>query len=229
MRLGATPNEAMKLYELAYACSLYGQDDAEYRGMRETLGKNPDLASPEQQDKLLQFLNEWKCRIAKNDFPKLKQKLQQWWAENQYKLPGKNIRDLDDSERKQIESAYQELLNYGAGLRFQDTAAAKTLHILRPDTLPMWDAKIKEWFTHIVGKTYSDFVRHVAVEELSELEKDVERLGYSLNEVPQLVHSAAVDVSLVKLVDEYYFVTKTLGYNVPTREQADKWLSWMPK
>ena len=80
-----------------------------------------------------------------------------------------------------------------------------------------------------MGKTYSDFVRHVAVEELSELEKDVERLGYSLNEVPQLVHSAAVDVSLVKLVDEYYFVTKTLGYNVPTREQADKWLSWMPK
>jgi hypothetical protein len=216
----------MKLYELAYACSLYGQDDAAYWGMRKTLGKNPDLASSEQQDKLLQFLNTWGCRIAKNDFPKLKERLQQWWAENQCKLPGKNIRDLDDSEREQIESAYQGLLKSGAGLRFQDTAAAKTLHVLRPDTLPMWDAKIKEWFTD--GKTYSDFVRHVAVGELSELEEDVKRLGYSLNEVPQLVHSGAVNVSLVKLVDEYYWVTKTLGYTVPTREQVDKWLSWMP-
>lgn len=218
----------MKLYELAYACSLYGQDDASYLEMRETLGKNPDLASPQQQDKLLHFLNIWGCRLAENEFPKLKERLQQWWAENQCKLPGKNIRDLDDSERGQIESAYQALLKSGAGLRFQDTAAAKTLHVLRPDTLPMWDAKIKEWFTHEVGKIYSDFVRHVAVEELSELEEDVKRLGYSLNAVPQLVHSGAVNVSLVKLVDEYYWVTKTVGYKVPTREQADKWLRWMP-
>lgn len=219
----------MKLYELTYACNLYGQDDAAYGEMRKTLGKNPDLASPEQQDKLLQFLNEWRCRIAEKDFPKLKERLQQWWAENRCKLPGKNIRDLDDSEREQIESAYQGLLKSGAGLRFQDTAAAKTLHVLRPDTMPMWDAKIKEWFTDEVGKTtYSDFVRHVAVEELSELEEDVKRLGYSLNEVPQLVHSGAVNVSLVKLVDEYYWVTKTLDYKVPTREQAVKWLSWMP-
>ena len=101
----------------------------------------------------MQFLNEWGCRIAKNDFPKLKERLQQWWAENQCKLPGKNIRDLNDSEREQIESVYQGLLKSGAGLRFQDTAAAKTLHVLRPDTLPMWDAKIKEWFTDKVGKT----------------------------------------------------------------------------
>jgi hypothetical protein len=48
----------MKLYELAYACSLYGQDDASYLEMRATLRKNPDLASPEQQDKLLHFLNK---------------------------------------------------------------------------------------------------------------------------------------------------------------------------
>jgi hypothetical protein len=128
MRLSATPNEKMKLYKLAYACSLYGQDDAAYWGMRKTLGKNPDLASPEQQDKLLQFLNEWGCRIAENDFPKLKQKLQQWWAENQCKLPGKNIRDLDDSEREQIESAYQGLLKSGAGL------ASKTQQPQRPCT-----------------------------------------------------------------------------------------------
>jgi hypothetical protein len=219
----------MKLYELAYACRFYGQDDPVYWGPRKTLGENPDLASPEQRATLLQFLNNWSCRIGKNDFPKLEERFQQWWAENQCKLPVKNICDLDDSEREQIESAYQGLLKSGAGLRFQYTAAAKTLHVLRPDTLPMWDAKIKEWFTAEVGKTYSDFVRHVAVEEISELEEDVKRFGYSLNKVPQLVYSGAVNIcSLAKLVDEYYWVTKTLGCKVPTREQADKWLSWMP-
>jgi hypothetical protein len=213
---------------LAYACSLYWEDDPTYVGVLKALGKNPDLASPEQQDKLLQFLNKWGCRIAKNDFPKLKERLQQWWAENQRKLPGKNIRDLYDSEREQIESVYQGLLKSGAGLRFQDTAAAKTLHVLRPDTLPMWDAKIKEWFTNGVGKTYSDFVRHVAV-ELSQLEEDVKRLDHSLSEVPQLVHPGAVNnVSLVKLVDEYYWVTKTVGSKVPTKKQVGDWLSWMP-
>jgi len=60
------------------------------------------------------------------------------------------------------------------------------------------------------------------------LEEDVKRFGCSLSEVPRLVHPDAVGVSLVKLVDEYYWVTKTLGYKVPTKEQVGKWLSWMP-
>ena len=217
----------MKLYELAYACRLYGEDDAAYCKMRKTLGQTSALASPEQWKELLKFLNKWGCRIAEYDVDELTKELQKWWAEDNCKLPDKNIRALDDSERDQIGKSYEELLQLGAGLHFQDTAAAKTLHVLRPDTLPMWDAKIKEWFTDEVGKTYSDFVRHVA-EEISELEEDVRRLDHSLNHVPQLVHSRADSASLVKLADEYYWVTKTLGYTVPTREQAEKWLKWMP-
>jgi hypothetical protein len=219
----------MKLYELAYACRLYEQGDSAtfdnaYCEIRDTLGQKPDLASTE----LLKFLNKWGCRIDKKNFNKLKEKLQQWWAENQCNLPDNNIRDLNDNEREQIESAYRALLTYGEGLHFKDTAAAKTLHALRPDTLPMWDANIKDWFiADKGGKTYSDFVRYVAVEELSELEEDVKRLGFSLNEVPQLVH-ADCKVSLVKLVDEFHWVTKTVGHGIPTREQAEKWLSWMP-
>ena len=130
------------------------------------------------------------------------------------------------------------MLKLGAGLSFQDTAAAKTLHALRPDTLPIWDAKIREWFSRDpkikewfrkrgAGQTYSDFVRYVAHEEIAELEVDVTRLGCSLGGVPQLVHRGA-GVSLVKLVDEYYWTTITLGYAVPTREGIDEWLTWMP-
>jgi len=149
----------MKLYELAYACRLYGEDDAAYCKMRKTLGQTSALASPEQWKELLKFLNKWGCRIAEYDVDELTKELQKWWAEDNCKLPDKNIRDLDDSERERIESAYQGLLKHAAGRRFQDTAAAKTLHVLRPDTLPMWDAQIKNWFTSGAGKTYSDFVR----------------------------------------------------------------------
>ena len=56
---------------------------------------------------------------------------------------------------------------------------------------------------------------------------DVTRLGLPLGGVPQLVHPGS-GVSLVKLVDEYYWTTITLGYVVPTREEIDKWLRWMP-
>ena len=129
-----------------------GKTTTAYCKMRKTLGQKPDLASPEQRNELLKFLNKWGCRIAEDDFDELTKQLQQWWAEDGCKLPDKNIRDLDDSEREQIERAYQGLLKHGAGRRFQDTAAAKTLHALRPDTLPMWDAQIKQWFTSRAGK-----------------------------------------------------------------------------
>jgi hypothetical protein len=209
---------------------LYGQDDPVYYKMRKIFGRKPDLASPERQESLLQFLNEWRCRIAEEGFPKLKERLQQWWAENQCKLPdvGKNIGDLDDNDREQVGRAYEELLKLGAGLRFQDTAAAKTLHALRPDTLPIWDAKIKKRFRERgAGQTYSDFIRYVAHEEIAELEVDVTRLGLPLGGVPQLVHPGS-GVSLVKLVDEYYWTTITLDYVVPTRGDLEKWLGWMP-
>ena len=50
-----------------------------------------------------------------------------------------------------IGDAYEHLLRLGLGLYFQDIASAKTLHALRPRTLPMWDAEIKNWFM----KTYA--------------------------------------------------------------------------
>ena len=43
----------------------------------------------------------------------------------------------------------------------------------------------------------------------------------------QLVHPGS-DVSLVKLVDEYYWTRITRGCVVPSRGDLDKWLDWMP-
>lgn len=225
----------MTLYELAYACRLYrDQFDAAYDQMREAMGQNPDLASQAQQDTLMRFLNDWGCRIAEKNFPILKMRLQQWAAMWVTQLPdvGRDIRTLDESERAKMGAAYEALLHLGAGLHFQDTAAAKTLHALRPLVLPIWDAKIKGWFIdrygfskRRAGQVYSDFLHHIA-DEISDLEVDVVRLGYSLGDISKLVHGSRG--SLVKLVDEYYWVTVTDGRAIPTRVQVEQWFRWIP-
>jgi hypothetical protein len=181
----------------------------------------------------MQFLNAWRCRIPEKNFPTLKERLQQWATLWISQLPdaSRDIRSLNESERAKVGASYEQLLNLGAGLNFQDTAAAKTLHALRPHALPIWDAAIKGWFIdkrglsrRSAGHTYSDFLHHVA-EEISDLEVDVLRLGYSLSDMSQLVHGYGG--SLVKLVDEYYWVTVTDGHELPTRIDLEQWLRWI--
>jgi len=216
----------MKLYELAYACRLYqGQDDGPYRKMRskDDLGDDPDLASPEQQNSLLDFLNKWGCRIPKENFSDLRKHLQDWAEKWIGELPSANkcFLPLGDSEREHIGKAFDALF----APHFGDTAAAKTLHALRYRTLPAWDAKIKKKCC-TKGQTYSDFLHHVA-EEISDLEKDVKRLNSSLTDIPRLVQRVEpYGISLVKLVDEYYWITITKDHKVPDRDQLEEWLRW---
>ena len=68
------------------------------------------------------------------------------------------------------------------------------------------------------GQIYSEFICYVG-DELSELEKDVARLGYSLSDVSRLVNGAGA--SLVKLVDEYHWVTITEGHVPPSRNDLE--------
>ena len=229
----------MKLYELAYGCricrDIAGYDRA-YTEMRNDLGPAPNLAPHEQRDALMKFLNKWGCRIAEKNFPSLKEGLKEWAACWIQKLPatGQDIRCFTDEQRAQVGDSYSALSTLGP--RFRDTAAAKTLHALRPETLPMWDAKIKDLFIKSCsawkgqpakptpGQIYSEFLRQVG-DEISELEQDVKRLKYSLSDVPKLVRREGG--SLVKLVDEYYWTGMPRGHAAPTRDELERWLAWI--
>lgn len=180
----------------------------------------------------MRFLNDWRCRIPERNFEALKASLQSWASVWVAKLPTveRDIRSLTPAERTQIGDSYDELLRLGAGLHFQDTAAAKTLHAVRANTLPIWDSKIKEDFIarhspakRTSGQIYRDFLGKVA-DEISELEQDVRRLNHSLGDVPQLVQRQCG--SLVKLVDEYYWATITQEHAIPSRDELEKWLTW---
>jgi hypothetical protein len=227
----------MKLYELAYGCRLYrefAQFDLAYQEMRAALGHNPNLASQAEQDALMRFLNDLRCRIPERNFPTLKERLQQWARVWMSQLPEMNrdIRSLSEGERTGVGGSYEELLRLGAGLHFQDTAAAKTLHALRTRVLPMWDNEIKDWFAASArfsdqppGHVYSNFLLHVG-NQISDLEQDVQRLERQLIDVPQLVQRPGA--CLVKLVDEYYWITITSSHLVPTQDELERWLRWIP-
>ena len=101
----------MKLYQLAYACRLFRGDlDKAYREMRSELGDNPELASGDQQNHLMDFLNKWGCRIPKTQFDTLKNHLQDWSKKWVCKLPDvdSTIFDLkDDVQRDNIANSFQ--------------------------------------------------------------------------------------------------------------------------
>ena len=230
-RKGWYSTQDMKLYQLAYACRLYqGDFDDAYRQMRNNLRENPDLASVEQQDHLMHFLNKWGCRIPKTQFDNLKNHLKEWAEKWVCKLPdvGSTILDLkDDVQRDNIANSFNALLTS----HFQETSVAKTLHALRHRTLPPWDAYIKKKCCspeRTPGQAYFAFIQHVLA-EIRDLERDVKRLGYSLNDVPRLVKRVEpYGVSLVKLVDEYHWMTITSGHTVPDQAEIEAWLCWTP-
>ncbi len=225
----------MTLYALAYACRLYGGvagfDDA-YVEMRSKLGDAPDLASPVQRQALMEFLNDWRCRITERNFDSLKSRLERWAAAWIPPLPApdREIRLLTPSERQTVGEAYQELLRLGTGLRFSHTAAAKTLHALRPRVLPIWDSAIKEAFSAQprpapvpAEQLYPAYIEYVAG-HLSELEQDAQRFHLSLREVPRQI--GRDQNSLIKVADEYAWVTITLGHQIPDCNQLELWLRW---
>jgi hypothetical protein len=108
------------------------------------------------------------------------------------------------------------------------------LHALRYRALPAWDARIKEECLgrpelsgRTAGEAYSEFLGHVKA-QIEDLQRDVKQLGHSLIEVPRLVDRVedSYDISLVKLVDEYHWITITNQHKVPDRTQLKEWLRW---
>jgi hypothetical protein len=98
-------------------------------------------------------LNGWGCRIPVNSFPELNNCLREWATRWVVQLPDNNrdIRSLNDNERATVGDAFEAMQKFGTGLHFQNTAAAKTLHAIRRNALPMWDAAIKDRFISKCG------------------------------------------------------------------------------
>lgn len=98
-------------------------------------------------------------------------------------------------------------------------------YAIRPQALIPWDAPIREAFEpNDSAKSYADYLMKVKI-ILEELGETCKKNGYSLSDLPELV-GRPNDSSLVKLNDEYFWVTITNKCKAPSNQVLEQWTGW---
>jgi hypothetical protein len=230
----------MLLYELAYACRIYGATfDEALRRFRSSVEPLLDLENGDHRAALLKWLNKWGCRqFAKKHHGSASREILDWWVEQRRdSLLRRDIAwtDLSNESLDNIEDAYRRLTARIASVRtrksveyqvtFGPAGAAKILYVLWPQALAPWDDAIREGL-HLDGgpKSYRTFLSEIVPSQIESLRVDAARFDILLSEVP--VHVGRPDSSLPKLVDEYFWVTKTQRYKPPDSETIREWAKW---
>lgn len=149
--------------EFAWAIFLFGaiDRDSDYQDLMKEkqflnrLRRNPMELQPSQtQNKLIKFLNRWKCRVNNsqetahtvqttihNLLPYL-QVLNDSTTGDLNFTRTVNVNNSQMVTSRVIEHCYTEIRNIGN--RFAATATSKLLHILQPKIFVMWDNYILE-------------------------------------------------------------------------------------
>src|SRR3972149_10000521 len=152
----------MKLFQLAYACRIYGGltlFDAGYHTLLDKTGGKLNFGDPSHVKALLVWLNSWGCRQFAVDYHNLAIESIRGWAERwESRLPG-GVMTLDrllDKEIKEAVDAYADISKCLASRRSRDgnlydvqvgpTGAAKILFATRPRVFSPQDDPIRAHF-----------------------------------------------------------------------------------
>ena len=182
----------------------------------------------------MKWLNDFGCRQFKKEYHgNAVTELRIWADENLARIPSepKSIIALSDPALDDVASAYGELKIRRACekdargskicVTFGPTGAAKVLFALRQNCLTPWDDAIREHFEWDGSvKSYRRFLDTVRT-EIVELAEDAHHLGIVESEIPKALGRA--QSSLPKIVDEYYWVTITQGFQIPERVELSRW------
>ncbi len=199
----------MTLFELAYSHFLYQQItkyDKDLNDLFSYINGSINLSNADHVYKLLVWLNKWGCRhISKEAYTTLIAKIQSWWNKNEDEI----VCIHSDSE-KQIIKLFDSLSNISinkskVSIHFGSTAAAKTLFVINKNVFIPWDNKIREKYEN-TGKGYYDFLYN-ARGMLDDVYNECNKKGLNWQEIIERYFS--VYISDLKLVDEYFWVTKT--------------------
>jgi len=110
-------------------------------------------------------------------------------------------------------------------VRVGPTGAAKILFAFWPNALPPWDKKIRTHFGFDgSADSYADFLSNRVLPEIRTLEADAARFQIPLETIPLRI--GRPDSTIPKLVDEYYWVTRSQGYDVLTKNDIQQWAIW---
>ncbi len=197
----------------------------------ERLRNHPEeLTLKEIRDRVILFLNQWKCRIKDDD--EIAEGIKEVLLKSKELLKdieGKTLLDIDNlssTQKGNIEELYLELDTIP---HFSSTAISKTMHVLKADLFVMWDNFILSHYSRenqlvkATGKGYNTFlsmmsrIAHEVTEDFHKSYPDstpeeflCDKLGYKLKK------------PLAKFIDEYNWITITKGIAVPPRWWPEK-------
>jgi hypothetical protein len=231
----------MNLFELGYACFLYGQFtdyDQSYLEFLNITNGSPDLNNPEHRKALLVWLNRWGCRQFALDYHDLaSQEILAWYNQHQSVLPPpeRNLWELTEFELTSVSEAYGLLSGRIASIKTRrggksfpvsigPTGAAKILFAVRPRYLPPWDDAIRRNLGYDKSeKSYLSYLRRVK-SALEGLGASCQKNGFPLTELPARLGRR--NSSVPKLIDEYYWITMVQGCSPPDPVTLQRWVEW---
>lgn len=188
-------------------------------------GTSIDLAVPAQREELRRWLNKWVCRLR---YPRpgepdlFGESIASWWKACGSGLPGTPVVELSDQEIALLSGGYADLAARPGALRMRGgiaageravapTAASKIMYVLRPESVPPWDAAIAK--ATAGGTTRGHFACHLASARTwaRALLAEADRLG--VGDIPG--HVGRPGSSLARIRDEWMYLTITASRPVP--------------
>lgn len=218
------------LRQLAAVLRNCSQDnaDASLAALLSAAGGAVDLTVAIQRDQLRKWLNKWVCRLRypRPGEPDLFSKsVAEWWTISGSALPDWLVAKLNDAEVGVLADSYADLAAQpGAFLTrngvvigsrsIAPTAASKIMFILRPETVPPWDAAIARATTG--GTSLDHFARHLEASRTwaQAIHDEARRRGIA--DIPTYVGRPTS--SLAKLRDEWLYLTITRRCPIPRIE-----------
>lgn len=204
---------------LAGYAAVTGYDSSLNRLHGAISGEVPDLDVTADRVAVIEWLRGWGCRhLRKTDTTRTSDVLGCWWQKWNTALPAPSvlITDLSETDLTTSARAYESLRSAPAAGRslgsgevdvlFGDTAAAKTMFVVKPQAFLPWDEPIRVAFGWTGGgAAYADYLRrssHTLVSLGS-------RLNVPVAQLPTLFSRPASTPA--KIIDEYLWVKATRG------------------
>lgn len=230
----------MRLFELAYACRIYGgltQFDAGYLALLDRIGGHLDFDEPGHMKALLVWLNSWGCRqFAVDQHDAAAESILRWAKRWEPRLPDRltTLDRLSDRDIQDVGDAFADLSKCLASRRVRNgrqydvqvgpTGAAKILFAARPRALPPWDDPIREKLGFDGSRpSYCEYLAQLR-EQIKQLHSEAADLGIPAESIPLEV--GRPKSTLPKLIDEYNWVTATRGFLLPEPKEIAKWHHW---
>lgn len=168
---------------------------------------------------ILKFLNEWGCRQFKKENHKEAAKSLIDWHNRYFKyLPNHSsclINKKEEEIAKYIEifdalkESYASKDKRGTIKTFGPIGAAKALFALRKNMFVPWDNAIIKGRYLPNGKSYVDYLLNVRI-ELLKLKEECQKRNIEFERLPITLNNHFS--SLVKLIDDYYWLTITRSF-----------------